>query len=119
VKSDNFGEWSSKQTEAIGIGSALGMVGRHLISGMSPEEFLALGKRIVVAHVPAAYDWRAMLRLPRPSEEVEPTSSEPTPVVLDEPAGAAPQIIVTPHGKITITRIPDGRYALRNDRTKL
>ena len=118
VKSDNFGEWWRKQTNAIGFSSALGIVGRHVLSGLSTEEFLALGKRLVDAHVPATYDWRAMLRLPRPSEQVEPTASEQKPVIPDQPAGDAPHIIVTPHGKITITRIPDGRYALRNDKNE-
>lgn len=118
VKFDNFGEWWRKQTDAIGLRSALGIVGRHVLSGLSLEDFLALGKRLADAHVPATYDWRAMLRLPRSSEQVEPTASEPKPVVLNQPEGDVPQIIVTPHGKITITRIPDGRYALRNDRSE-
>ena len=122
VKSDNFGEWWRKQSEAIGAASLLSMMGRHLLSGMSAEDFVALGKKLVDAHVPTTYDWRAMLRLPLPREQTEPCDSEPAPPE-EEPAidavkasRDAPQIISTPHGDIKITRIPDGRYALRNDK---
>jgi hypothetical protein len=51
VKADNFVEWWRKQADAIGIGTALGMVSRHFISGMSPEDFVALGSRLAEAHV--------------------------------------------------------------------
>ena len=56
VKSDNFGEWWRKQSEAIGIASALGMMGRHLLSEMSAEDFMALGNQLLDAHVPTTWD---------------------------------------------------------------
>ena len=33
VKSDNFAEWWNKQADKIGVGSALGMMGRHMLGG--------------------------------------------------------------------------------------
>jgi hypothetical protein len=121
VKSDNFGEWWRRRSEDIGVGRALGMMGRHLISGMSHEDFLALGRQLADAHVPTTYDWRAMLRLPLPAGPAK--ASEAEPMGDEEPAidnglggREAPQLISTPHGDIKITRLKDGRYALRNDK---
>jgi hypothetical protein len=70
VKSDNFAAWWKKQVHSIGLGTALGMVGRHLLNGMSHDDFKALGEQLVSAHVPPKYDWRARLRLPHSDVQV-------------------------------------------------
>jgi hypothetical protein len=118
VKADNLLEWWKKQADAIGIGTAVSMVGRFLISGMSPEDLVTLGERLSQAHVPPTYDWRAILRLPREISADTPPSDQPTsaPVVERDVSKDAPQVIATAHGEISLTRIPDGRYALRNDK---
>lgn len=123
VKSDNFGPWWQKQADAIGVVSALGMAGRHLLSGMSPDEFVALGNRLADAHVPTSYDWRAILRLPRQKEatshsDAQSEGHEDQDVVSERSGGRAPQHISTPHGEIRIARIPDGRFALRNEKNE-
>ncbi|HZF42329.1 MAG TPA: nuclease-related domain-containing protein [Sphingomonadaceae bacterium] len=116
VKSDNFGDWWRKQTDGIGLGTALGMVGRHMVSGMSREDLKALGERLVYAHVPATFDWRAKLRLPHPKTS---DPSGPPPANAELSMGVvedAPRTVSTAHGAVNITRLPDGRYALRNEK---
>jgi Nuclease-related domain len=119
VKSDNFVAWWQTQADGIGLGTALGMIGRHMSGGLSQEAFVALGKQLADAHVTAKYDWRARLRLPAaeaPAELVEP---KPT-ISQAFSAGSAEAndslTIATIHGQVTISRIPDGRHALRNEK---
>jgi hypothetical protein len=58
--------------------------------------------------------------LPLPREQATPSdlrpASEETAIGAERASSGAPQIFATPHGDIKITRIPDGRYALRNDK---
>jgi hypothetical protein len=121
VKSDNIGTWWEKQAGQIGVGTALGMFGRHLLNGMSRDDLVALGERLARGHVPPTYDWRAMLKLPHPKKPVGASRVEPTrgraDGALAEGAGV-PSRVSTPHGDITIHRIPDGRYALRNGKNE-
>jgi len=121
VKSDNFAEWRKKQAEGLGTLTLLGMIGRHVLNGLTQEEMLDLGKRLVLAHVPARYDWRARLHLPQTDEPACPEpvkqSTEPTsPKPAARSAGVASRVFATPHGNIIVSRIPDGRFALRNDK---
>jgi hypothetical protein len=119
IKSDNFADWLNKQFDQIGIGKALGMLGRHLVKGMSADDFLALGDRLARAHVPPTYNWRAMLRLPNLEAPEPPLADDSTTTRPSSPAKPRTedrQIIPTPLGEVTITRIPDGRFAVRNDK---
>ena len=118
IKSDNFPEWWRKHANDISIGNVFGLVGRHLLNGMSHDQFLALGQRLVDAHVPARYNWRAMLRLPVPKRSSEPSEGGPPEkaIVAAQGNGEAPLIIATAFGEVKIVRIPDGRYAIRNDK---
>lgn len=119
VKSDNFGAWWRKQADAIGFATALVALGRHLLAGMSQDEFLALGNRLVAAHVAPTVDWHAKLRLPRaaetPGRSGSDRSSDRMKAAVGPPA-ATPSLVSTPHGDVMIARIPDGRYALRNEK---
>lgn len=108
VKSDNFGSWWNTQTEKIGVTSLFGMVGRHIVNGMSEADLVDLGRQLSEAHSPLSRDWRATLRL---SESVG--SSEIHPVSGSHDDGH--RVIETRLGAITITRLSDGRFTLRND----
>jgi len=111
VKSDNFGEWWTKQAAGIGMARAFAMFGRHLANSMSAEDMAELGRRLSEAHVPAVRNWRAELGIP---ENAEPeTQMDPSRSGL--PDDAFPQTIHTAHGLITIARLRDGRLALRNE----
>jgi hypothetical protein len=103
VKSDNFGQWWNKQTdEKVGVVVAFGMLGRHLIDGMSEEDLRALGAKICDAHTPLAREWEKSLRLsPSLAESGEPSD--------------LPRVIESKLGTVTITRLADGRLTLRND----
>lgn len=119
VKSDNFVEWWNKQADKIGVGTALGVMGRHMASGLSHDGFVDLGEHLASAHIPTRYDWRAMLRLPHAPEPSEHSQVRPAgedALISEVESSAGPQIISTRHGDIRIIRIPDGRYALRNDK---
>lgn len=116
VKSDNFGEWWRKQTDRIGLGTALGMIGRHMVRGMSREDLKALGERLVHAHVASTFDWRAKLRLPHPEAPKGPYAPPSIPKPPLDVADDALQTVSTPHGAVKINRIRDGRYALRNEK---
>lgn len=119
VKSDNFGEWWRKQADAIGFGTALRMVGKHMLNGISEEGLKELGRALVTAHQPATYDWRARFGLAgndegetaRPRTSPQPTDSGPQ---LPTPAGSCyrltglgPWVIDTPQGQIKISRVSD------------
>ena len=117
VKADNFAAWWEKQADAIGAFEALGMMRRYMTSGMSEDDLIALGKKLVGAHVPPEYDWRSMLRLPEPATSVETKADEPG---SEAPSSGHEQdfpiVISTEHGDVRITRIPDGRIAIRNEK---
>ena len=103
VKSDNFGQWWNKRTdEKIGVVAAFGMLGRHLIDGMSEEDLRALGAKFCDAHTPMAREWEKTLCLSRP-------------LVNSEEASELPRVIESKLGNVTITTLPDGRLTLRND----
>jgi hypothetical protein len=91
-----------------------------VLTGMSSDDFHALGQRLTSAHVPACYNWRSMLRLPLAAEHS--AASENTPgTTLTRGASESNEgdtsVITTPFGKVTIKRIPDGRFAVRNDKS--
>ena len=120
VKSDNFGEWWQKEADSIGVAGALRMVGKHLLSGMSEQDFDALGQRLAAAHQPAEYDWRAMLGLAEKQEEAKQAAAptDDKQVMSNIPsnlAGDGPWTFQTSTGEIKVSRIPDGRFAIRND----
>jgi hypothetical protein len=103
VKSDNFGQWWNKRTdEKLGVVAAFGMLGRHLIDGMSEEDLRALGAKLCEAHTPLARVWERSLRL---------SGS----LAKSEEAPDFPRVIESKLGSVTITRLADGRLALRND----
>lgn len=145
VKSDNFGKWWSDQADNLGVGKILGMMGRAVFSGLSRDEMIVLGKRLALSHVPAVYDYRAMLRLPvaldaakddipAPASPmtIEPVEERPQPratreydaVLIPLPpipettsanVSDLPEKLETTHGFIHLRKLPDGRIALRND----
>lgn len=120
VKSDNFGQWWQKEADSIGVAGALRMVGKHFLSGMSEQDFDALGHRLAAAHQPADYDWQAMLALeiagaPARSEAPSLQKGEALIPRVDF-SGEGPWTFGTPAGEVKINRIPDGRFAIRNDR---
>lgn len=103
MKSDSFGQWWNKQTdEKVGVVAAFGMLGRHLIDGMSEEDLRTLGTKFCDAHTPLAREWEKILRLSGPL----PKSEE---------ASELPRVIESKLGNVTITRLADGRLTLRND----
>jgi hypothetical protein len=119
VKSDNFGAWWTKQAEALPVLTVLGMLGRHVFSGMSKAEFRALGQRLVAAHVPSTAGWSTKMR---PNSESPKVSAEKPQACIkteETPACIAkdqvPSVIATPFGAIKISQIPDGRFAIRNE----
>ena len=111
VKSDNFADWWSKRAGQIGVTRALGMFGRHLANSMSSTDLAALGQRLAAAHTPAERDWRTHLGISASASRVETDES----LNADPSGDAFPETIETPHGTVTISRLPDGRLALRND----
>ena len=103
VKSDNFGQWWEKQAnEKVGVIAAFGMLGRHLIDGMSEEDLRNLGTKFCDAHTPLAREWERTLRLS-------------SPVPRSEEASELPRVIESKLGNVTITRLADGRLTLRNE----
>lgn len=120
VKSDHFSTWWQEQADKIGVSKALGMIGRHMLKGASDEQFKAIGERLVQAHVPRTTDWHAKLGI---SENRTAASSRGTIVKSDKlqqdsPSASRPQqqVIATSSGEITIRKIADDCFALRNDK---
>lgn len=112
VKSDNFSAWWAREAEKIGITEALGMMGRHLFDGLSNDGFLELCQRLCHAHVPPNRNWQVELGLPVVAEQDLPLQAE-------EPVCTGfPRVIETAHGRISISQLPDGRLALKNDRNE-
>lgn len=109
VKSDNFAAWLNADAEKIGIGRAFGIAGRHLLSGYSPEAFKELCDGLVAAHVAPQIDWRARLNIPAIAESPQ----APCPISISD---EMPEEVATPLGWLKLTRIPDGRVALRNEK---
>ncbi|WP_336985571.1 nuclease-related domain-containing protein [Altererythrobacter aquiaggeris] len=116
VKSDNFVSWWKEQSAQIGFASAVGLVGRHLLKGMSQDDFEGLGEQLVRAHTPFKRDWRATLRLPHEdkSKKTDPQPDEQVPPA--DSFSNTPQIIATLHGDITISQIAPDCFALRNEK---
>jgi hypothetical protein len=144
VKSDNFTQWWDEQANKIGFGTVLGMIGRNALNGFTRDEMIVLGKRLAFSHVPAVYDWRSMLRLPLALDQAVPVVPSIAPALQPEiiPSritapphdyGAVehqlpaipneravenpdvPEQIQTPHGQVSLRKLPDGRFALRNE----
>lgn len=117
IKSDNFRQWLDDQTEAIGIGGALMILGRFAISGMDETKLRDLGRRICRADRPAAFDWAARMGVTDPSRSIPKNraiNSRRTDADLGCKAPfSIPASIPTPHGEITIRDIGDD-YAVRN-----
>lgn len=119
VKSDNFGAWWRKQSADLDSGTALRMMGKHLLSGFSKQDFTELGQRLAAAHRAPTYDWPGMLGL-----DIAPNQAALASAATDQRAsthiaieltGDGPWTFETAHGKIKVNAIPDGRYAVRND----
>lgn len=117
VKSDNFATWWGQQADGIGLVSALGIVGKHLTSGMSQDEYHDLGKRLLSAHVRQESGWSARF------------AAEEGSASLEEPAGRKqsvdcrwradqdfPLSVKTSLGIVTVARVSDGLLALRNEK---
>ena len=120
VKSDNFWPWWEEQAEQIGVMKAFGLMGRHLMKGMSHEHFIELGHRLVQAHVPQQVNWCAKLQLPELEARSAPAKGVPgSPKMAADKSvmkkNSEPQIetITTPHGTITIRQINDNCFAIR------
>jgi len=79
VKSDNFGRWFQDQANGIGPGTALGMIGRYLVSGMSEMELRHLGRKISDAHQPATFDWATRLGVAPSTGRSNASSMKPSP----------------------------------------
>jgi hypothetical protein len=109
VKSDNFAAWWIKQAEALPVLTVLGMLGRHVFSGMSKADFRALGKQLVAAHVPSTVGWSTKLRsAPEPSntraekpQECTKAEESLAPTILAQ----VPEVVATPFGAIRISQI--------------
>jgi hypothetical protein len=116
VKSDNFGDWWRKQTDGIGLGTALGMVGRHMVSGMSREDLKlsASGSSTRTSRPPSIGGPSCACRIRKTSDPSgpPPANAELSMGVVED----APRTVSTAHGAVNITRLPDGRYALRNEK---
>lgn len=113
VKSDNFAAWWEQETDKIGVGQAFGIAGRHLVGGYSKEGFVSLCQALVAAHVPARYDWRSRLNL---TADKPPNTGNSSPVIAPQGTNEIPAEVQTPLGWIKLSQIPDGRYALRNEK---
>jgi len=117
IKSDNFRQWVDDQTEAIGFGGALMILGRFAISGMDEMKLRDLGKRICKANRPAMFDWPSRMGLtaakPSAPEKKPAVPRKPVTKPVRTPASYVPSSIPTPHGEITIRDI-GGDYAVRN-----
>ena len=117
VKSDNFRAWWDNQTDAIGFVSALGIVGQHLAHGMSKDEFLALGRRLIAAHVKSNRGWSARFAVEKgaepPSDRI-PEGQTNERIPMDHKS--FPLSVGTEFGVVTITRVSDGLLALRNEK---
>lgn len=116
VKSDNFTSWWGKQCDEIGVATALGMFAQHLASGWSPKDFVALGERLVSAHVKATRDWITRFSLQASGkarefgrEKIETAASQ-APPKMDYP-----RTVRTPHGEVTLKRVSENLIALRNE----
>lgn len=117
VKSDNFRAWWDQQTDAIGLVSALGIVGKHLTSGMSKDEFLALGQRLLSAHVKQDCAWTARFTAEEGSASSKSPAAEKQTVEGTRAAEQTfPLSVKTGFGVVTITRVSDGLLALRNEK---
>ena len=90
-----------------------------MFQGLSQEAFVTLGKELADAHVPAKYDWRTKFRLPAEEASAESSECETSVAPASNQESAVSKgalTVVTVHGEVTISRIPDGRYALRNEK---
>ncbi len=119
VKSDNFGRWFEEQADKLSSVSVLGMLGRHLVNGMSQELMLFLADRLKRAHTPAKYDWQAILRLPVIQAQQDKVAGDRDNLRMVAPAQIDTiKTVQTPHGEVKISPLPDGRYALRNEKNE-
>lgn len=120
VKSDNFCSWWRHQAEKMSVGKVLGIASRHLLNGMTHDEFILLGQRLVQAHVPSKTDWRAKFGLSEVAPQARFSASSSPRERSRRKEGvqddAQRRIISTPHGDVTITQVPDGRFAIRNEK---
>jgi hypothetical protein len=118
VKSDNFAKWLREQWESIGAGTALKMLSRHVMKGMSEADLRELVDRLVEAHVPANCDWAAKFGISLDAREYDSGGQrqvrEVEPAAQHAKSVSAPEVVATPHGDIKIARIPDGRFSIRN-----
>ncbi|WP_114226597.1 MULTISPECIES: nuclease-related domain-containing protein [Sphingomonas] len=116
VKADNFATWWKEQAGEIGLGTALQMLGRHAVSGLSPTEFEAFGRTLVGAHEPIKFDWAARIGISKAVAEVVPVPEKPQADSETYPSQAAtPNTVRTPFGEIKISRVSAAQVALRND----
>ncbi|UUR07918.1 nuclease-related domain-containing protein [Sphingomonas glaciei] len=118
VKSDHFATWLRDQWEGIGTGTALKMLSRHVMRGMSEANLRDLGDRLVGAHVPASRDWAAKFGISLDAQEGGCSKQrqvlQDLPAAQPEKSGDLLKVVETPHGCIKIARIPDGRFSIRN-----
>lgn len=114
VKSDNFATWWADQAGEIGVGQALMMFGRHLLSGMSEDDFRNLGERLVAAHVPQRKNWEARFGLSEKQPVTQPPAVQVAPATAPTNSDF-PEVLTTADGDIRIRRLPDGRFSIRND----
>lgn len=123
IKSDNFRQWVDDQTESIGFGGALMILGRFAISGMDEMKLRELGKKICRANHPASFDWPARMGVKidttstaaRKAATTRKPTAEPARKASANDATSIPAIIPTPYGEITIRDI-GGDYAVRGPR---
>lgn len=113
IKSDNFRQWLDDQSQAIGFGGALMILGRFAISGMDEMKLRDLGKKICKANRPASFDWRARMGLSSAVTKPQKVPVLPRKRKLASVYYSIPEAIPTPHGEITIRDI-GGDYAVRN-----
>lgn len=83
------------------------------MGGYSQEAFASLCQALVAAHVPAITDWRARLSIA--ASEPQTTAASAAPVSSPSSKTVAGEV-QTRLGWLKLSQIPDGRFALRNEK---
>lgn len=117
-KADLYPDWWDRHA-AQKVGAL--KVATRLMSKLSRDELVAVGKRLVAGHRPAAFDWRAKLSFPSVPRAMAvaaaPARAGPGPESAEPTDNEAERIsIASPKGPVTALRLPDGDYALRHGR---
>lgn len=110
IRSHRFASWHVEQKERHAIVEKP----RHDTGDMRREEIIVAWRQIVDDHDPYDKDWTDILGLKSRKDGRNGIIRMPNAFrQVDEPAAG----ISTRHGRIAYSRLPDGRYALKHDRS--